>query len=290
MKTGSIVRLLVAAVAVGQTCVAEPGEVGSGMASLRNGVSVHIVTKAEPPGNEAALKLGNRYGVETGVLHRAIVDGVNRTYFGYDFSGELMAGTAQCRITISPLTRPPDSSFKPVLLPSYPAPQVVSNGDTIALDILTTPDGRQKIVDYIDVSCKTQDGGATAFAQDASVDDLQMALSEPAIYSNGSLVSGPVKGAHLSGTLVWFYVPGKGRFIFSLVPRQTPGFAQAGTVREDTISFSLGADQFVVKGASTIFGTGQPRNVYVFHDKSFDPKSGPTIGSATRLEQLRPAR
>lgn len=42
--------------------------------------------------------------------------------------------------------------------PRYPPPFVVESGDTIALDMLVSADGKQKIVDYIELSNKPSTG------------------------------------------------------------------------------------------------------------------------------------
>jgi len=312
MKTGSILCLGVMAVSARLAYAAQPGEVGSGAAGLGNGVSVRIVTKAVAPSKATeALKLSNRYAVGNGVLHRSVIDAANHTYFGYDLYAEPLAGTMQCRVAILPLTsvrvddsQQPvsrgsasvsagggkpiqvDSSYRPVFLPKYPGPQLVSNGDTIELDLLTSPDGQQKVIDYIDVSCKAPDGVPdSSAARDVSLDDVEMHISDPSRSVNGTLIPGSGRGAVMSGSLMWFYFPGKGRFILSIVPRRSQGFVLGGTIRDNVISFRFGNDQYEVKSAATILGTGRTWNLYVLHDQSF-PKSSSTFGSATRLEQL----
>jgi hypothetical protein len=47
------------------------------------------------------------------------------------------------------------SGFRFLVLPRYPDPVVVENGDTIALDLLVSPDGKRKIVDYLEISYKS---------------------------------------------------------------------------------------------------------------------------------------
>jgi len=312
MKTGSILLFGVIAISLRVVYAAQSGELGSGMAGFGNGASVHIVTKAEPPERAPALKLSNLYSAGNGVLHRSVIDAANRTYFGYDLYAEPLAGARQCRVAILPLTtgrgddarQPPsrstsatagggnpiqiDASYRAVFLPNYPGPQVVGNGDTIALDLLTTPDGRQKVVDYIDVSCKVSDESRapTAAARDASLDDLEIAISDPSTYVDGTLYSGATRGVRLSGSLVWFYFPGKGRFILSVVPRQDTGFTLAGTIHNNVISFKFGASQYEVKSATAILGQGRQWNLYLLLDPSYVPKARSPFGSAMRLEQL----
>jgi hypothetical protein len=312
MKTGKILLFGVMAVSLRVTYAAQSGELGSGMAGLGNGVSVRIVTKAEPSEKASLLKLSNLYNAGNGVLHRSVIDTANRTYFGYDLYAEPMAGSRQCRVAILPLTSgrggdvgqpspygstsataggrnpiQPDASYRPLFLPVYPGPKVIANGDIIALELLTTPDGQQKVVDYIDVSCNSpDDSSASTAARDASLDDLEIPVSDPSTYLNGALVSGPARGVHLSGSLVWFCFPRKGRFILSVVPRQNKGFVLAGTIHNNVISFKFGAEQYEVRSTVAIFGPGGTRNLYVLRDLSFESKPKVPFGSAMRLEQL----
>jgi hypothetical protein len=163
----------------------------------------------------------------------------------------------------------------------------VGDGDTIALDLLASPDGQQKLIDYIDVSCKVPDpNSASVIARDASLDDLEMSIADPTLYVNGTLVAAQRRGVRLSGSLVWFNFPGKGRFILSVIPRRNQGFVLAGTIQNNAMTFGFGTDRYQVKSIGTIFSTGQPCNLYILRDPSFDPKSGAASGSAMRLEQL----
>ena len=41
-----------------------------------------------------------------------------------------------------------------LLLPEYPPPLIVELGDTIALDLLVSSDGQQKVVDYLEIGPK----------------------------------------------------------------------------------------------------------------------------------------
>jgi hypothetical protein len=46
-------------------------------------------------------------------------------------------------------TNGPPSNWTAEALPAYPAPQTVSLGDTIVLDVLASPDDGRKVVAYL---------------------------------------------------------------------------------------------------------------------------------------------
>src|SRR5262249_1534832 len=83
------------------------------------------------------------------VANRYLGERTHGQYFGYDISAEETGVAGQYRVTIAPLTwNPKDAALTAVRLPKYPAPQIVSEGDIIEMDLLVSADGKQKISDY----------------------------------------------------------------------------------------------------------------------------------------------
>jgi hypothetical protein len=68
-------------------------------------------------------------------------------------------------------------------------------------------------------------------AQPFSIDDAQMRLEMGRLVVNGKSQFGTEGARVVTGALVWFYVPGHGRYILSLIPRPDLGFERAGEVR-----------------------------------------------------------
>jgi hypothetical protein len=140
-----------------------------------NGVTAKATIAAEPPAPLSVFET-MMFSISTSngdTYHRWIVDDSQRGYFGYDISTERIPNGDRIRVTFVPLTLPPDqlnlppgqasadqeakklAAYRFLVLPRYPAPIIVGNGDTIALDLLVSADGKQKIVDYIEISYKT---------------------------------------------------------------------------------------------------------------------------------------
>lgn len=132
-----------------------------------NGVTAKATIAVEPPaplsvfaGMQFAIwsRTGDKY-------HRVVADTSQRAYFGYDISTEPIPHSPKIRVTIAPLSLTVDeletlfgatkvSGFRFLVLPRYPPPFTVENGDTVALDLLVSADGKQKIVDYIELLSK----------------------------------------------------------------------------------------------------------------------------------------
>ena len=68
-------------------------------------------------------------------VHRFLADRPTTRCFGYDLVVEPINGSERYRVSFEPL--------------DVDVPQTVSLGDTVALDILASPDNRRKVVDYI---------------------------------------------------------------------------------------------------------------------------------------------
>jgi hypothetical protein len=72
---------------------------------------------------------------------------------------------------------------------------------------------------------------------------------------------------------VWFYVPGKGRYILSLVARPELEFKKAGELRGGLIKFTMDKDTFTVECPVEIAEGHAPYNLYVLTDPLYEPTS-----------------
>jgi len=219
------------------------------------------------------------------------------------FPGE----TANSRqVTFGPLTesavRAPlkavagDLPLNPAPLPKYPAPQVVYDGDTIALDLMVSPDGRERIVDYIQfvfgpTSIKPA-AAANAEPRDFTIDDgpVKFSSNPPDVFIDGTkFPRSVVMYGSAGGATLWFYFPGRGRYILSLAPHD--GFVKAGAVRGAAISFHADGQEYEIRMAEPIAGLDKAWKLYVLRDPQYLPRSALVnlvVGSADRLENLLP--
>lgn len=78
-------------------------------------------------------------------------------------------------------------------------------------------------------------------------------------------------GPGATGTLVWFYLPKRGRYILSLVPRPELGFAKVGEVRGGTIRFQMAGDEFALESYTPVAPGSAPYTLYVLHDGDWEP-------------------
>ena len=278
------------------------------------GLSVRFRAVVDPPlVNPQDLKLGwGVFKLQTkgqNVWHRFVTDKVNQQYFGYDLTVDPGAFPGQYRVTFSPLSIGPDqlqpSDLSPVPLPKYPEPQTIMPGDTVAVDLLVSPDGKRKIVDYIEflfgVPADPPPATSTGASKDYTLDDGPLNFDFVGfVFINGQKFQGRTRFFKKSGVTLWFSFPGQGRYILSLAPHD--GFSKIGVVRDHVVSFQANGQQYEIRMGSPVVGSGGAWNLYGLYDPLYKPGADeqtpmpdgmPTgtvtvLGGTDRLENLLP--
>ncbi len=270
-----------------------PGEIMSGYGEFANGSTVRFAAVAEPP-FQGAQGMPGGIAVLKDRVQRDMIDTATHRYFGYDLMVE-PAGGNRLRVTILPLSLQPKdvgSGLSPVLLPKYPPPQVVEDGDTIALDLLVSPDGRQKIVDYLQVGIKVEPRPAhdQAAPRDFTFDDGPLSFnfrSPTRVLLNGQPYPGTTGITVKPGGTLWCSIPGRGRYILSLAPHD--GFEKAGAIRDNVIAFQADGERYELRTSGPIVGSGGAWNLYLLHDPSYPSRSIASFGT-DRLDNLLPRK
>lgn len=75
------------------------------------------------------------------------------------------------------------------------------------------------------------------------------------------------------GRLIWFSLPGRGRYILSLVPRPELGFVKAGEARGGYLNLQMDGNSFVLMSGDSIAPAGAAYFVYALHDPEWEPAS-----------------
>jgi hypothetical protein len=241
----------------------------------------------------------------SGVIHRVLLDRVHKVVFGYDVRIE-PAGPDTYRLTVEPpsMTREqrerllgsdfdtwkelPNSvgvlsKRESTARAGRVTMDAVRRGQVLELNLLTTDSG-QTLTDYVTIQQPSRrfDGfeplPAPVFrfapgpARDFVLSDVQLALISPRLSINGKPepLSDRVNTA-ARGSVVWFYLPNRGRYVLSLVPRPELGFRRAGEVRGSTVRFTFGGDTFTLLTADQVAPGQAPFNLYLLHDPTWKP-------------------
>ena len=205
-------------------------------------------------------------------------------------------------ITISPLSLNPAefnhqqgfTNLQAVPLPTYPPPQDVQEGDTMALTLLLSPDEKTKVVDYFQfwsIPSGGTDGNLTVSsrsgpaARDYTLDD-----GAPSFNLGGATVFVNGRPANLAGftekpgSTLWLSVPNRGRYILSLV--RYGNFVRAGAIRDNTLSVTLDGQQYEIQSSGPILYRSGAWIVYMMHDPQFQSRSEGIYLGTDRLENL----
>ncbi|MGI9105625.1 MAG: hypothetical protein ACR2G4_05190 [Pyrinomonadaceae bacterium] len=222
------------------------------------------------------------------VVHRLLINAAGNFVFGYDLVVEPVAATKQFKVSVKPLS----AEFERQLIARQPAAadgatsnvstlsraadaQVIEDGDAFALDLLVNAQTGVKIVDIVKVSfdrAKLWSAPRGLPLSDFTLGNVELAVRDYKLTLNGELVGGGGKPARgCAGALVWFYVPERGRFIFSLFPREGYDFQKVGVIESNKISFTAASgDVYEWTSSAPIVGnSGSNWNLWVLHDADY---------------------
>jgi hypothetical protein len=249
---------------------------------------------------------------------RILINRAARTYLGYELILELQQQPGDYLLTfgrlgITPLDvaatyvprlpqNPPDGPFTMLLIPALPEPQLVHEGQTVAIDLFTDPTSGEKLIDDIHIvlmhpTYVPRVPTVSGAARDFLATDADFEIFEPQATLNGKVqtASGPGSLHDVRSALAWFYFPSYGRYILSLTPRADLGFRKAGEVRGGRIVFTLDDDSIKIESIRPIASGNGAYNIYVLHEPDWEPvsdrqKDYPLDGSVGVDEILASAR
>jgi hypothetical protein len=224
---------------------------------------------------------------ENHVVHRVLVDGSGTLIFGYDLVIEPLVNSRQFKVSVRPL----DAEFEKRMrarqsslsgraplqmnastLPGSTEAQIIDDGDGFSLDLLINPQTGVKIVDVVKASfdqARLWEAPRLPPVRDFTLDSVEMAVKDYKLYLNGRRVGGGRASQGFAGALIWFYVPDKGRFIFSLTPRPGYEFEKIARIEDNRISFSIGEDVYEWVSSTPIVGSGGKWNLWVLRDAKY---------------------
>lgn len=158
----------------------------------------------------------------------------------------------------------------------------IGAGEVLSLTLLTNPATGQQIVDYVSVQNPQPFRGfevvaprefsfAAGAPRDFGIEDAELRISAPRLSIDGRLQESTLNlTGSAAGTIVWIYVPGRGRFFLSLAPHAELGFSRAGEVRGSALTFTAGGETFALVSGGRIAGSA-PFNLYVRHEPEWVP-------------------
>jgi hypothetical protein len=246
--------------------------------------SASFKTQTEPPNLAQPFTVMGR--IEGNIIHRVWVDKAESSYFGYDLEIEPLSETKQFRVSIKPLSRKfaqelenggalkalSGRSTATMVNTSFLLSQIVDDGDTVALDVLVNHQTGVKLIDLVTISSsgKPVENPSPGPARDFSLSDVQLTMRNPQLFINSELVTSS-STMSVSGELIYFFLLGRGRFVFSIRPFEGYNFQKLGEIQNNKLSFSLGSDNFELISSTPVIGEGGAWNLWVLHQPDYDP-------------------
>jgi GWxTD domain-containing protein len=291
----SLTIILLLCLACVQGAIAQEGRKEQIVVPMRGGYFVNFSTTPGVDGGSAngwSTTFAEAY-FESNTIRRVFIDSAGSTYFGYALVIEPLASTRQFRVSVRPLSAEDEQELRArksfqtrAVHPNYnatgfarsAAPQVISDGDTFALDVLVNQKTGDKVTDFITVSAdesvvrETSTRGAMA-PRDFTLEDVEMKMINYQLLVNGEQVAGAKRTGACAGPVIWFHLQDRGRFIFSLKPHEGYNFQKLGTIERNKIKFTLGSETFEWVSDAAVVSGGGPWNLYVLYDPTYVPDS-----------------
>jgi hypothetical protein len=254
----------------------------------------YVAFRSETSGNApaaasrslSALLFSQAFAGEDRIIHRVLTDSEKRVVFAYDLSVSSDPVTKRFRLAVLPA----DEAFRRLFLkdsapvranesfatfPRSTAPQTLDDGDAVSLELLVNRESGVKIVDVVKVTFDRsilRENYLEAAPKDFSFDAVSsLSIKSYELSIDGVLIGKSKSKLGCAGSLLWFYVPDRGRFIISLAPREGYSFQKIGLVDGNRIEFVLNGELYEWTSGETIFPSGGAWNVWVLHDPNYEP-------------------
>jgi hypothetical protein len=131
-----------------------------------------------------------------------------------------------------------------------------------------------KIVDVVQVAfdrSRLGNDGTPLRPRDFTLDAVALEMKDYSVLVNDNLIATGKSKAGYANALLWIYIPNRGRFIFSLLPREGYFFQKTGTVSGNKIEFTVGGDHYQWLSSSPILREEGTWNLWVLHDTHYSP-------------------
>jgi hypothetical protein len=222
---------------------------------------------------------------ENRIIHRVLSDGAGGVMFGYDLRIDSDRLTKKFSVAVLPaadafrrsfLKRPPSTRASDLFatFPRSTTPQTLEDGDGLALELLVNSESGLKIVDVVRVafdSSKLREPVLDAAPKDFTLDAVTLTIKNYDLYIDGAFAGKGRASTICTGSLLWFYVPDRGRFIVSLSARSGYSFTKIGLLDRNRIEFSYKDHYYEWISSESISPIDGPWNVWVLSDPAYTP-------------------
>ena len=219
-------------------------------------------------------------------IHRVLRDNEGKFVFGYDLWVSPNPASKQFTIAVRPL----DSQFENKMraaeqpqasqtetvstFPKSTEPQIINDGAEFSLDLLINQSKRVKIIDVVRVTfdrSRLWNDSPGARPRDFTLDAVELEMKDYSLLVNDNLIATGKSRSGCAGALLWIYIPNRGRFIFSLFPREGYAFQKAGVIAGNKMEFTVNGEHYRWLSSSPILREEGEWNLWVLSDAQYSP-------------------
>lgn len=278
-----------------------------GVRGLPNGLFLSTYSESTIDGKRVPIvpEYGMSYeDSDKNTITRSFANFFKNKFYSYDLEVERTDEVDKYKITMKPISEASMTNIKSkfsqypkleiISVIKEPITRIVNDGDLLSINVLENSETNHKTIDYIKVTKEWKPFGNYfpeknySTATDFSLEDVELKLSKFEIYVNGKLVQKINGGA--AGSLVWINFPegkAKGRFIFSIIPREGYDFQKTGNIKDYTIEFNFLGDNYQIVSSIPIISTHKNWNLWILHQPDYKPAFGGfEIGGADSVKGL----
>jgi hypothetical protein len=252
-----------------------------------------VAFRSEVPGSKnapnsnslAALLYARAFSGEDRIIHRVLTDADQNVVFGYDlwisadpiakkFSVAVLPADEAFRRSFLKDYSPPRPNSAFTTFPKSTTPQTLDDGDAVSLELLVNHESGAKIVDVVSVTfdrTTLRESNLESAPKDFTLDAVALGVKNYILLINGNEVSKSKSSIGCSGALLWLYIPERGRFIFSLVPREGYDFEKIAVLDENKIAFMIDGERYEWVSGASILPSGGTWNLWVLRDSKYTP-------------------
>ena len=270
-----------------------------GFVAFRSETSTPGAKTAPDSNSLSALLFSQAFTGENRIIHRVLTDAQQNVVFGYDLWISADPVTKKFSVAVLPANEDFRRSFMKDFTPLRPngpfatfpkstKPQTLDDGDAVTLELLVNKESGVKIIDVVSVTfdrSRLRDSSPDSAPKDFTLDAFALEVKNHTLSINGTVVNKSKSTIGASGQLLWFYIPDRGRFILSLVPREGYQFEKIAVLDEDRIEFTVNGENYEWVSAAPILPNGGTWYLWVLHDTDYTPFFGsetPTPKSAKK--------
>lgn len=256
-----------------------------GYVAFRSETSVPADTHTTENSTLSAKLFAEAVAGDNRVIHRVLTDADRRVVFAYDLAVNSDPVTKKFSLVVLPA----DETFRRSFLrdgaplranesfatfPRSTTAQTLDDGDAVSLELLVNHESGVKIVDVVKVTfdrSSLREIYPENAPKDFTLDAVSLAVKSYELMIDGNLVSKSKSKLGCEGSLLWFYIPDRGRFIISLVPREGYAFQKIGLLDGNRIEFVANGEFYEWTAGESILPNGGAWHLWVLHDPDYTP-------------------